>query len=136
MGELMNCPNCKAVFIKTKFRDACEACLEKEDKQYEEVYAFIRKRENRTATIMQVVDMTGVEECLIIKFIKTGRLKLAQFPNLGYKCDRCGVIIREGKICYSCADELRRGLEAIRKEEELQKARLEREETYHVKGRQ
>jgi len=110
MSELSNCPKCNNIFVKTKFRDVCESCWKEEDKIFERVYQFIRKRENRMATMSQVVEATEVEEELLLKFIKTGRLKLAQFPNLGYYCEKCGTLIRVGKLCEECSDGLRTDL--------------------------
>ena len=88
MAELMNCPNCGSLFVKTNLRDVCETCYKEEEQAFETVYKFIRKRENRTATIYEASEGTGVDEELIFKFIKTGRLELAQFPNLGYPCEK------------------------------------------------
>lgn len=132
MGELTNCPNCDDIFVKNQFRDLCPKCFKEEEIAYETVYQFIRKRENRTATMEQVVDATGVEEQLILKFIKKGRLKLAQFPNLGYPCDKCGKMIQKAKICDPCAEELRKELEIHSAEEERKKEvqRRERSATY------
>lgn len=127
MGELDNCPNCGAIFVRTKFRDTCEACYKEEEKKFEAVYTFIRKRENRTATIAQVVEATDVEEDLIIKFIKTGRLKLAQFPNLTYPCTRCGGPTNEGDLCKSCAEELRQELKIHESETRHRQKMAERE---------
>lgn len=121
MAELTNCPNCNEIFVKNQFRDICQKCWKEEEKAYERVYQFIRKRENRTATMAQVVESTEVEEKLILKFIKTGRLKVTQFPNLGYPCDKCGAITREGKICDKCTETLRKDLEIFKFEEERRK---------------
>jgi flagellar operon protein (TIGR03826 family) len=121
--NLENCPNCGSLFVKNRFRDICEKCYREEEKQFEKVYTYIRKRENRMATMSQVVQATGVEEQLIIKFIKTGRLQLAQFPNLGYPCDRCGTLIREGKLCLNCKEDLSKQLEELKKEEDMNKHR-------------
>lgn len=134
MAELSNCPKCNGIFVKNKFREVCETCWKEEEKAYDTVYKFIRKRENRAATIIQVVEATGVEETLLLKFIKTGRLKVTQFPNLGYPCDKCGTIIREGKLCETCATELRKDLEVHRAEEERRKeiANREKHGTYFV----
>lgn len=77
--------------------------------------------------MMEVVEATEVEEELIIKFIKTGRLKLAQFPNLGYPCDKCGTIIREGKLCGSCAGDLKKDLQQFTSEEERRKEAAQKE---------
>lgn len=127
MAELSNCPKCDAIFVKNQFREVCQDCWKEEEKAYETVYQFIRKRENRTATIIQVVEATGVEEDLILKFIRTGKLKLAQFPNLGYPCEKCGVSIREGKVCKSCAGELRKDLQQFTAEEERRREAAQRE---------
>ncbi|WP_077619702.1 TIGR03826 family flagellar region protein [Bacillus sinesaloumensis] len=134
MGELMNCPNCGGLFVKTNLRDVCEKCYKEEQMAFETVYTFIRKRENRTATILEASQGTGVDEELIIKFIRTGKLKLAQFPNLGYPCQKCSTLIREGNLCDDCAKELRTELSTFEKEEERLKELREREKrTYFVK---
>ncbi|MFO1444408.1 hypothetical protein KDN24_14610 [Bacillus sp. Bva_UNVM-123] len=127
MAELTNCPNCGEIFVRNQFRDICQNCWKEEEKSYERVYQFIRKRENRTATMAQVVEATEVEEALLLKFIKSGRLKLAQFPNLGYPCDKCGTNIREGKLCASCTDEFRKDLSTHTMEEERRKEIEKRE---------
>lgn len=127
MAELSNCPKCNEIFAKNQFRDICQNCWKEEEKAYETVYQFIRKRENRTAKTLEVVEATGVKEELILKFIKSGRLKLAHFPNLGYPCEKCGTSIREGKICGGCADELRKDLQRFTAEEEQRAEILKRE---------
>ncbi|MGG0720068.1 TIGR03826 family flagellar region protein [Robertmurraya massiliosenegalensis] len=131
MDQLSNCPKCDAIFVKNKFRDICPDCWKEEEVAYETVYQFIRKRENRTATMQQVEEATGVEEELILKFVKTGRLKVAQFPNLGYPCDKCGKIIQKGKLCNPCADTLKKELEMHTKEEERKKE-IERQDTHRT----
>jgi len=134
--NVMNCPNCGTLFVKSKFRDVCEACYKEEEKKFDEVYQFIRKRSNRTATIAQVVEATDVEEDLILKFIKTGRLRISQFPNLGYSCEQCGKLIRDGRICEACTNKLRTELKNFEKEEQREREMTEQEKkvTYFVKN--
>lgn len=127
MGELMNCPNCGALFVKTNIRDVCEKCYKEEEVKFETVYKYIRKRENRTATLSEVVNGTEVDEELIIKFIRTGRLKLAQFPNLGYPCQKCHTLIREGNLCSNCMNNLRSEMSTFEKEEERKQEILNRD---------
>ncbi|WP_027409281.1 TIGR03826 family flagellar region protein [Anoxybacteroides tepidamans] len=124
--NLENCPNCGRLFVKNQFRDICDVCYREEEKQFEKVYNYIRKRENRMATMAQVVEATGVEERLIIKFIKSGRLQLANFPNLGYPCSRCGTLIREGKLCAQCTKDLNKQIERMQQEEEKKKEQRQR----------
>ena len=115
--DVINCPSCAKLTVKSKFRDVCEECYKAEEKIFDAVYSYMRKRENRAATIPQIIEATGVEEALLLKFIKNGRLKQAHFPNLGYPCDKCGGIIHSGKICEKCVKELRAELEIHAKEE-------------------
>jgi flagellar operon protein (TIGR03826 family) len=110
--DLQNCPKCDSLYVKNKFRDVCEKCWKEEEQAYDIVSRFMRKRENRAATILQVVEATGVSEDLILKFIKSGRFQLSQFPNFGYPCDKCGNIIREGRLCASCSKELKSDLKS------------------------
>ncbi|MDP4085203.1 MAG: hypothetical protein Q8934_11395 [Bacillota bacterium] len=132
MEELINCPSCGDIFYKNKFRDVCMKCWKKEEEDYETIYKFMRKRENRAATINQVVEQTGVLEETILKFIKKGRLQITQFPNLGYPCDKCGRIIRTGKLCGNCKDELQTALDTYEKEEKIKKDLLHQQRrTYY-----
>lgn len=119
--DLQNCPKCDSLYVKNKFRDVCEKCWKEEEAAYDTVAKYMRKRENRAATIIQVVEATGVSEELILKFIKAGRFQLTQFPNFGYPCDKCGKVIREGRICASCASSLRADLKTVEYEEQRKK---------------
>lgn len=130
MAELRNCPKCDQVFVKNSLRDVCESCYKEEEKLFEVVYQYIRKRENRTASLMQVVEVTGVEEDLIAKWIKIGKLKIAAFPNMGYKCEKCGTQIREGKLCYGCKKGLQSELVKFESDERLKKQLAERKTFY------
>ncbi|OQP07657.1 hypothetical protein B1690_03785 [Geobacillus sp. 46C-IIa] len=118
MAELSNCAKCGRLFVKLSTRDVCESCYQEEERQFERVYAFLRRRENRTATMPQVVEATGVEEKLIIKWIRAGRLQLVHFPNLGYPCDSCGAMIREGRLCANCLGKLKADLRQAETEKE------------------
>ncbi|GGJ64115.1 flagellar operon protein (TIGR03826 family) [Anoxybacillus voinovskiensis] len=131
MAQLDNCPKCGRLFVKNQFRDICEVCYKEEEKLFEKVYNFLRKRENRTATLAQVVAATEVDETLIIKWIKKGRIQLLQFPNLGYPCDKCGKLIREGRLCLECNQGLQQQLQKL--EEEKQRQIDKQRMTYYTK---
>jgi flagellar operon protein (TIGR03826 family) len=103
-------------------------CHEKEEKCFEKVYVFIRQKKNRRATMMEVCSATGVEQQKITRFIKQGRLRVADFPNLWYPCDSCETPIREGKLCESCRAELRKSVESYEKESEFQRRKVLSEE--------
>ncbi|SFB25333.1 MULTISPECIES: TIGR03826 family flagellar region protein [unclassified Bacillus (in: firmicutes)] len=128
--DLQNCPHCNEIFVKTQFRELCQKCWKAEEDQYDIVQKFLRKRENRAATMMQVEEQTGVPEATVLKFIRSGRLHITSFPNLGYPCDQCGSLIRTGKLCDKCAKELLDELKTFENEEE-RKRQLHKKSTYY-----
>ena len=132
MAELGNCPQCGDIYVLNNIRDVCLKCYKQEEANFEKVYQFIRKKQNRKAQMDEVMEATGVERTLIYKFIKKGRIKLAQFPNLGYPCAQCGTIIREGKLCNSCLTGIKNDLHAVEQEEERQKE-LKKRTTYFTR---
>jgi flagellar operon protein (TIGR03826 family) len=131
MQDIMNCPRCNALFAKNEFRDVCEKCYRDDEKMYDTVYRFLRKRENRAATIETVIEGTGVDEELLYKWVKKGRIQTKLFPNLGYPCDKCGKIINNGKICKECSDELKKDLQQFEANQKF-KDSLKTQRTYYT----
>jgi len=110
MGEIRNCPSCGEFFNYVGIRDVCYKCAQKEEEMYQIVYRFLRKRENRAATVDRIVEATGVDRELLYKWVRKGRLHPAVFPNLGYPCDNCGRLTTQGKLCERCTEELKTDL--------------------------
>lgn len=136
MPDLVNCPSCGKIMVRNQFRDMCQECYIEEEKLFEIVYKYMRKRVNRTATMTQVVEATEVPEELILKFIKSGRIRVTEFPNLGFPCEKCGSIIQKGKLCDRCVSRLKSEI-AQHEEEEARKEELQRRElerTYYSKN--
>ncbi|WP_249871322.1 TIGR03826 family flagellar region protein [Oceanobacillus saliphilus] len=124
MAELANCTRCDTVFVKG-LRDICNNCYKKEEAAFQKVYGFLRIRKNREATLIEIVEATGVEETLITKFVKEKRLHPTQFPNLGYPCEKCGITISSGKLCIACTEELKKELTTYEEtEKRLEEVRL------------
>lgn len=117
MAELANCFSCDAVYVKN-IRNICQKCYEEEEKAFETVYRFLLPRKNREATMIDIVEATGVEEKLIIKFIREKRLRTSEFPMLAYGCEKCGKNITTGNICTDCSQELLGELKKYEEEKE------------------
>lgn len=132
-AELRNCPTCNGFFKYTGIHEVCGKCAVKEEKMYETVYRFLRRRENRTATIEQIVEETGVSEGLLHKWVRRGRLQPTMFPNLGYPCDNCGGLTTKGKLCKNCTETLQSDLRKHDAAEEFREA-IKQNETgaYHI----
>ncbi len=134
MQSLENCPRCGDVFVKS-LRPICPSCYKKEEEAFEIVYQFLRKQKNREATISEIVEATGVEEELIIKFVKENRLRTSQFPNLSFPCEQCGEPIVSGKVCSTCSNKLLKALEqydAIEQKNEALQEKKNESNTYYT----
>ncbi|WP_046178132.1 TIGR03826 family flagellar region protein [Domibacillus tundrae] len=123
MNEIVDCPRCGALYAQNAFRDVCPKCSRSEEELYQATYTFLRKRENRAATIERIIEVTGATEGMIHKWVRKGRLQAAQFPNLGYPCDRCGTVIQKGKMCSSCLQEIETGLKLHDQQQEFTRER-------------
>lgn len=134
MPDLSNCPNCGKVYVKA-LRSVCDACAREVEKKFDTVYRFIRKRENRTASMEEVHEGTEVEKNLIVQFIREGRLQITQFPNLRYPCEKCGEPVREGRICGKCRNEITRDLQSDERQKAFEKRKEKQNQskyrTYH-----
>ncbi|GAE09095.1 flagellar protein [Paenibacillus sp. JCM 10914] len=78
------------------------------EKEYEKCVTYLR--EQKGATIHEVSEATEVSVRQITKFIKEGRISIANAPNLAYPCEVCGILIRESNMCDSCRTRLTREL--------------------------
>lgn len=132
MAELRNCPRCGSFFNYTGMREVCQKCAQSEEDLYQVVYRFLRKRENRAATVERIVEATGVDKDLLYNWVRKGRLQRALFPNLGYPCDNCGHLTNSGKLCDRCKNDIRRDLSTFEAAKEFRENLAKSDKaTYH-----
>ena len=95
-ANLRNCSICGRLFAYQQGRTICSRCLDQEEEQY----AIVRKyvRDHPGATVFEVAEETGVEEEIILQFLRDGRLQSRGFAEV-LECQRCGKIISSGKYC-------------------------------------
>nr|WP_225986109.1 hypothetical protein [Psychrobacillus glaciei] len=74
----------------------------REEDIFSELLHFLLRKNNRTLTNDEVVELTGVSSDLLYKWVKVGKLQSTTFPNLGAPCERCGKIT-QAKICVGCS---------------------------------
>lgn len=129
MADLANCSKCGRLYVKN-LSGICDMCRREEEKLFDTVYGYIRKKENRKATMQQIEEDTGVPEATIMRFVKEGRLRTTQFPNLGYGCSRCGSIIQEGTMCSRCVGAIKSDLQKYDREKEREASKREQQHTY------
>lgn len=127
-NQLDNCPKCGKLFVRG-IQDVCNDCYQIEEEEYRKVANYLRKKENRSATIFETSEATGVSIKQIRKFIRQRRISMEGLPNMGYPCEQCGTIIREGALCPSCQQGLSRKITNFLHEE----AKRAEEQKYQIK---
>jgi len=104
MPEIRNCRRCKRIFMYTTGPQLCDACKKQEEEDFEKVRKFLR--EFPGATIQEVSSATGVSAQLIYRFLKEGRLEVAENSPIALLCENCGVRITSGRFCVNCSKKL------------------------------
>lgn len=123
--ELINCKECGKVFASTG-QKICPDCRQTEEEKFELVKDYLW--DNPNSTIKKVSEATGVEEELIIKFMRENRLA-AEGLLVDYllKCKRCGTEIKSGTFCESCRSQminnLKQGVKDQKREKEKKKSK-------------
>ncbi|MBE3596017.1 MAG: zinc ribbon domain-containing protein [Hydrogenibacillus sp.] len=134
MEELANCPRCGRLFVRTPGQKVCPSCSAEVEEEFERVYEFIRQKENRQSTIYEVSEKTQVSVRQITEFVREGRIRIADHPNLAYPCERCGeVLITEGRYCPACLKMLEQTTQMLK--HALTESAAERERYLQKKGK-
>jgi len=105
--NLDNCPRCGRLYVKNVM-EICHVCVKELEHEYETCVKYLR--ENRGITIQELSDATEISIKEITRFIREGRISIANAPNMMYPCEVCGNLIREGHMCDNCRTRLRKDL--------------------------
>jgi len=111
--NLDNCPRCGRLYLKNVM-DMCQACVKELEHQYETCVKYLR--ENKGSTIQELSDATEISIKEITRFIREGRISIANAPNMMYPCEICGTLIRDGHMCENCRGRLRKDFTTAAKE--------------------
>lgn len=119
LDRLRNCPRCDELFVYST-RDICPQCIKKVEREYELCAQFLRKKENRSSSITEMSEKTGVTVYQITEFIREKRLMVDHAPNLGYSCEGCGQLIRSGRLCTGCTTDWKKAAKELDPKKEVQ----------------
>ncbi|MDQ0192190.1 TIGR03826 family flagellar region protein [Paenibacillus wynnii] len=117
--NLDNCPRCGRLYLKNVM-EMCQVCVKELEYQYEICVKYLR--ENKGTNIQELSDATEISIKEITRFIREGRISIANAPNMMYPCEVCGTLIREGHMCDNCRTRLRKDLTNAAQESAAAKA--------------
>jgi len=106
---LRNCSQCGRVFAY-RGNSLCSKCLDKAEDDFVLVRRYLQKHAG--AGIKEIEENTGVDEQIIMKFMREGRLASESSADL-LKCENCGCSIAKGRYCEKCLYDLTYGLKAV-----------------------
>lgn len=126
-GSLANCSRCDRLFVKTN-KDLCPVCIKEIEDEYIRCAEYLR--EHKLVSLYELSEATEVSVKQITRFIKEGRISVADFPNISYTCESCGAPIREGKLCKKCSERLNKDIKKVLEKESSEES-TERVNTYY-----
>ena len=101
--EMRNCKKCGKIFASYGER-VCEDCKNEEDKVFMKLKEYIY--DNPSTSIKKLSEGTEVEESVILRFIREGRIELSSPEGIELECEMCGAKIYVGKYCEKCKKKL------------------------------
>lgn len=104
MPEVRNCNRCRRIFMYTAGPRICEACKKLEEEDFEKVRKFLRDFPG--ASVPEVARETQVSTHLIYRFLKEGKLEVAESSPISLLCENCGERIKSGRFCIACSKRL------------------------------
>ena len=112
---ISNCVKCGKVFLPDTYTPVCVECLAKEHKDLKIVSEYLR--DYPMAGIMEVATHTGVDAMQILRFVKSGSLRITDAPD-PFKCRMCGKELKKGTLCQDCMDKVSNLKEAAKKKKD------------------
>lgn len=128
--RVAHCPICGKIFQKN-LRNQCTNCSTEEDEQLRSIEQALNR--NRRLNNVELAAATLIPEVKIRSFIRLGKLRLYEYPELADNCDSCSEPIRRGTICSKCSTRIKADIANAIEQERLLKERIKLK-TYIVRA--
>jgi type IV pilus biogenesis protein CpaD/CtpE len=115
------CSACGNIF-QMNMRGLCSNCSAKEDIYVNSIEKTLIR--NRQLNIDELAHKAEIPREKILSFIRKGKIKLFEYPNLADECDVCASPIRRGTMCTKCATRIQNEIAHELEQERLMKERI------------
>lgn len=102
--DTVNCKSCGRLFIYQSGPPICKKCLSILDEKFEKVKEYLY--DNPGASIQNISEENDVSVQQITKWVREERLEFTSESIIGVDCEICGEIIKTGRYCKRCKDDL------------------------------
>lgn len=89
----------------------CPACREELEQEFQKVKKFIQ--ENPRCDIRTVSEECEVDPGQIRQWVREERLEFADDSAVGLNCERCGKMIKTGRFCPACKNDMAKNLNSV-----------------------
>lgn len=125
--SITQCEGCGKI-IQRNVRNLCAACNAEED---DRLRLFERTMvRNRLFDNAQAAQATGITEEKIRAWIRGGKFRIAEFPNLADQCDLCNAPTRKGHLCADCTSRINADISLTLERERLANERTRAANAY------
>lgn len=102
--DTINCRICGKLFFSQSGQPICTKCLSILEEKFVQVKDYLY--ENPGSSIQQLSKANNVSEQQIKKWVREERLEFTSDSIIGIDCEICGTVIKTGRFCKSCKDDL------------------------------
>ena len=107
--EVRNCRGCGRLYnyIGGTYL-LCPACMDELEEKFKHVKDFIK--DNPKANMHEIAEANDVSTKQIERWVREERLFFADDSPIGISCEGCGTMIKSGRLCPNCKDNMSRTL--------------------------
>jgi len=102
--NVRNCRMCGRIFNYIAGQPVCPACKEKLEEKFQEVKQYVQA--SKDTSIVAVAEACDVEEGQIRQWVREERLVFSEGSGMGIECESCGTLIRSGRFCEKCKNQM------------------------------
>lgn len=119
--RVAHCPSCGKIFQKN-LRNLCSNCSTEEDTILNLIDKTLMR--NRHLNLDELVEAIEIPRVRILAWIRSGKIKLFDYPNLADECNVCEGPIRRGTLCTKCTIKIQNDIAHALEQERLLKERI------------
>lgn len=114
--EVRNCRSCGKIFNYLSGAPLCPTCAKALDEIFEKVKEYVY--DNPGAGIQEVSEKFEISINQIKQWIREERLAFAENSAIGLECESCGALIKTGRFCKKCKDNITKGFDSLYQKKE------------------
>lgn len=107
--NVRNCRKCGRLFNYAMGPIMCPQCRDALEGKFKEVKSYIQNHPN--CGIKEVSEECEVDTTQIQQWLREERLQFAEGSMVQLSCESCGELIRSGRFCDKCKNEMANGFQ-------------------------